>query len=114
MSTQSQLSRPELQIVVESFRPYSKNTPQGFLSLSLPAVGIKIKDVCLHEKNGSKWVSMPARPYDQDGTTKWVQILEYDSKESREAFQRAAIRAIEAYQFTEAANPQTHKDVNAK
>ena len=97
------MSAAEPQITIESFRTYSKNTLQGFLTLSLPAIGLRIKDVCLHEKNGSKWVSMPARPYDQDGTTKWAQILEYDSKESREAFQRAAIRAVENYQFAKGA-----------
>ena len=55
---------------------------------------------------------MPARPYEQNGQTQWAQILEYDSKESRQAFQRAALRAVEAYQFTEGANPQTPEERN--
>ncbi len=103
------MSANEPQITIESFRAHQKNTLQGFLTLHLPSAGLRIKDVCLHEKNGSKWVSMPARPYEQDGTTKWAQIIEYDSKESRGAFQRSALRAFEAYQFAKNGNPETQE-----
>ena len=100
----------EPQIVVKAFRKYVKNSLQGFLTLHLPGVGLTIKDICFHESNGSRWVSMPARPYEQDGTTKWAQILEYDSKESRQAFQRAALRAVEAFQLAEDANPRAQEE----
>ena len=106
MSAASQLSRPEPQIVVKAFRKYVKNSLQGFLTLSLPAVGLTIKDISLHESNGSRWVSMPARPYETGGQTQWSQIIEHDSKESRKAFQNAAIRAVDAFQLTGSANPE--------
>ena len=62
MSAESRLSQPEPIIVVKSIPPYSKNTLQGFLTLSLPAVGIHIKDICLHEKKRLQ-VDLEASPF---------------------------------------------------
>ena len=67
-------------------------------------------DVCLHQKNDSKWISMPARPYEQNGEKQWAQVIEFDSPESRKTFQRAAIRAVETYQFAKNANPEAQEE----
>ena len=40
-----------VQVEVTAFKPYSKNTLQGFCDLLLPAVDLKILSAaCLHEK----------------------------------------------------------------
>src|SRR5215472_11166187 len=75
-----------LRVQVISFKPHVKNTLRGFCDLALPSVGLKINGATLHEKEGSRWITMPARPYEKDGATMWAPIVEFDSKEARLAF----------------------------
>lgn len=82
--------------VVREWRPYSKHTLQGFLSLELPS-GLIVHGITLHEKNDSRWVSMPAREYLKDGQKTWAPIIEFTSKESRDRFQAAALAAIDRH-----------------
>ena len=93
---------PQVEIV--ECRRFEKNTLRGFLKLRLPAAGITIKDCTLHEKNGDKWVGLPSRSYQQDGQTKYARIFDFDSREARDAFQAAALRAVAANDFAEGAN----------
>jgi hypothetical protein len=39
-----------------------KNTLRGFFTVAFPS-GLIIRDCMLHEKNGKRWVSLPAREY---------------------------------------------------
>ena len=87
-----------VQVTVIGFKEFRKNTLQGFADLLLPDIGLKIFGATLHEKNGSKWISLPAKPYQENGETKWSAILDFDSKDAREAFQRAALAAVEKYE----------------
>jgi hypothetical protein len=82
--------------VVREWRPYQKNTLRGFLSLELPS-GLILHGLTLHDKEGRRWVGMPAKSFEKDGTTTWAPQVEFSSKESRERFQVAAIEAIDAY-----------------
>jgi hypothetical protein len=81
---------------VRSWSPFSKNTLIGFLSLEMPS-GLVINDVCLHSKNGSKWVSLPARQYELNGEKRWTPYVEFNDRECRESFQQLAIAAVDAY-----------------
>ena len=91
-----------LQVKVVSFKAHVKNTLRGFCDLALPTVGLKINGATLHEKNGSRWITMPARPFEKDGATVWAPIVEFDSKEARLAFQTAVLEAIDAGALAEA------------
>jgi len=83
------------------FRPYQKNTLQGFADLKLSRVGIIIHDCTFHRhQNGREWVGFPARSYnDKDGNTQRQALIEFapDAKRTREQFQEQAIAAI--YEF---------------
>jgi hypothetical protein len=82
------------------FRPYRKNTLQGFCDLQLVRTGLVIRDCCLHEKAGKYWISFPARSYPgKDGNTQWATLIEFadDAGESREAFQHLAVAAVRAF-----------------
>jgi DNA-binding cell septation regulator SpoVG len=82
--------------IVRDWRPHSKNTLVGFLVLELPS-GLVIRDVMLHEKGDSRWVSMPAKSFEKDGERSWVPLVEFASKEVRQAFQEQALAAVDAY-----------------
>jgi len=82
--------------IVREWKPYSKNTLVGFLSLELPS-GLIIHNVMLHERSNSRWVTMPAREYQKDGEKTWMPLIEFADKETREAFQERALEAIDAH-----------------
>ena len=84
--------KPE--IICEEFRPFEKNTLVGFAILTLPAVGLRIKDCCFHRKDGAEWVSLPARPYTKEGQTTYAAIFDFTSPEAKAHFQAAAAAAI--------------------
>jgi hypothetical protein len=85
------------EIVMIDWKPQEKNTLRGFLSLQTPD-GLIIREVCLHEKNGKRWVSMPARSYKrEDGVIGWQPMVEFANDASRARFQTAALSAFDAY-----------------
>jgi hypothetical protein len=102
------VSHPPIRVHAVGFKRHEKNTLRGFLDLELPAAGIILIGATLHEKNGSRWIGLPARPYTdpQTGKTAWAQIIDFASKEARQAFQRAALRAVEVAEFADEVNPE--------
>ena len=84
-------------IEIMSFRKFQKNTLQGFVNIRLTNVGIEIRDVCYHAKNGKRWLSMPAKPYEKDGETKYVYILDFYDSPKSDQFQARALKALDEY-----------------
>jgi hypothetical protein len=84
------------EIVVVDFRPYEKNTLKGFVTLEF--AGLILREVCLHEKNGKRWTSMPARPYKRpDGANAWQPLVEFADEATRTHFQEFALKAVDTY-----------------
>jgi hypothetical protein len=82
-------------VEIVNFRAYHKNTLRGFTTLLMPTLGLEIRDVTIHEKNGSKWLGLPAKPFEkQDGTTSWIPIVRFTKREIWERFQREALLAL--------------------
>jgi hypothetical protein len=81
---------------VKSWHPLQKNTLQGFVSLELPS-GMIIHDCTMHEKNGSRWIGLPARQFEKDGERAWSPLVEFSSKEARNKFQDAALAAFDEH-----------------
>jgi hypothetical protein len=83
------------------FKPYRKNTLVGFAQIYIAELRLTIRDVAIHEKGTSRWAQLPAKPMLKDGSpvfkdgkAQYSTILEFDSREVRDAFSRAAIVAI--------------------
>jgi hypothetical protein len=51
----------------------------------------------VHEKNSSRWIGLPAKQYEKDGSKTWAPLVEFASKEARERFQASALAAFDAY-----------------
>ncbi len=84
-------------IEIVSFRPFPKNTLQGFATLRLTNIGLEIRDICLHEKNGKRWLAMPAKPYEKDGKTVYAYIIDFYDKGRSDQFQAVALKALDAF-----------------
>jgi hypothetical protein len=84
------------QVFCLAFRAFSRNTLQGFVTLAVwPFV---IDDCTLHDKEGKRWVSFPARSYtDTEGKLRWVSWLGIREKSEFFRFQKAALAAIDAF-----------------
>ena len=90
-------------VIASDFRVVEKNTLRGFFTLALPS-GLVVHDCSVHEKGGKRWVSLPARPQLDGGQVRkdaatgkvlYAPVLEFTAREKREAFQRAALAAVD-------------------
>jgi hypothetical protein len=92
----------KLTVVCESFHPLVRNTLRGFAEISIAEMRLKIRDVAIHEKGVSRWAQLPAKPQIKDGSlvkdvtgkVQYVHILDFDSREVRDAFSRAVVQAV--------------------
>ena len=85
-------------IKIIKFREYSKNTLKGFFDVQLTNIGLEIRDATLHEKGGSRWVGLPAKPYNKDdGSQGWNHIVKFYDKARGEQFEKAVLEALEKY-----------------
>jgi hypothetical protein len=87
-------------IQIQDFRPFNKNTLQGFLTLRLTNVGIEIRDICLHEKAGKRWLAMPAKPYEKDGKSTYAFIINFYDRAKNDQFQELALEALDLFMAT--------------
>ena len=89
-------TKTELRLAASNWKPFVKNTLQGFVDLEVAEPGLVIRGVCLHEKNGKRWVSLPAKPWtDKEGNQQWQPVVEFTDNDARDAFQRAALPEID-------------------
>ena len=95
-------------VVCTAFRPFERNTLKGFADLWLRAVRLNIRNCALHEKNGRRWVQLPAKPQldkdrnlvrDEGGKVQYAKVMEFDSREVADHFSEAAMTAIETFIF---------------
>jgi hypothetical protein len=79
-------------------RRCEKKGLRGFVDLELSRTGLVLRDCCLHEKIGQRWITLPACPYaGSDGTLRRQPIVEFSASANREQFQRQAIAAIDVF-----------------
>ena len=89
------------------FRRYTSGTLLGFGTFENTDTGMAIGDCPIHEKNGKRWVGMPARPMlDRDrnlitegGKVQYAQVITFTTKEARDVWVGQALRALEAHGF---------------
>lgn len=85
-------------VEIVSWKKYSKNTLRGFLTIRLTNVGLEIRDMTLHQKNNSRWMSLPAKPYKkEDGTQAWNHIVKFYDEARGKQFQKAVLEALDNY-----------------
>ncbi len=89
-----------------AWRPFERNTLQGFAGIWLPTARLNIRGCAVHEKNGKRWVQLPARPQldearnlirNDAGKIQYAKVLDFDSREVADRFNAAALKAIEDF-----------------
>jgi hypothetical protein len=92
-----------------SFRALAKGTLRGFATIHVVELRVAIHDVALHKKGEARWAQLPSKPVVRDGRhivdeatgkPQYVSILEFDDRETRDAFSARVWRAV-AEQYPE-------------
>jgi hypothetical protein len=79
------------------WRSCPRNTLLGFTDVLLPS-GLLIRGIAVHEKNGRKWLGLPARQYENDaGTLTWIPILELPDRARRTRFEELVLNALDEF-----------------
>ena len=87
-----------MSVEIKEFRPFQKNSLQGFITILLSGNGLEIRDCSLHEKNGRRWINLPAKPFKKsDNTTGWINIVSFPDKDIYYRFQQEALSALDSY-----------------
>ena len=94
----------KLSIVIDSFKPQRSNTLFGFATITIPELHLRIFDCTVHQKNGARWIGLPAKPQitregvvrkdDRTGKTAYSPVLEFADRGTREAFSQRVITAL--------------------
>ena len=85
-------------IEIVKFRKYEKNTLQGFLTILMTEVGLEVRDATLHQKEGKRWIGLPAKPYQkEDGSTAYAYVIKFVDKGRYQQFQNAVLKALDGY-----------------
>jgi hypothetical protein len=93
----------KLSVEVESFKAQRSNTLVGFVTVLLPQLHMRIHDVTVHEKNQSRWIGMPGKPWvGRDGVAKrgddgkiiYAPTVEFTDRATRDAFSDRVIAAL--------------------
>ena len=101
------VNNPQTDIVVIEWKAMKKgDSLQGFITLTLPS-GMVLHECTLHERpNGARWIGMPARSYTaKDGSTSWVRVVDFSTKDAYERFQRQALAAVDDF-FAQQPQPE--------
>jgi hypothetical protein len=70
---------------------------QGFITLQL-SDGLVLSDFTYHQRNGTRWIGLPRRPYMcPGGTIAWAEIVSYADKDAAARFQREAKAAVDKH-----------------
>jgi hypothetical protein len=97
----------KLDIRVIEWRPRQQNSLQGFASIELPALRLRIHELAIHRKGRARWVAFPARPMldrtgaaiREDGRIKYSKpILQFVDHKYSDTFSRRVIDALLAFQ----------------
>src|SRR5262249_24814482 len=95
---------PKLRAKRLEWRPMHRNTLRGFTNIELP-IGLVIRDICVHKKNGRIWASLPARPVlDADrkhvvnhaGRKQFAALLGWRDRDLADRFSAAVVDLLRA------------------
>ncbi len=73
---------------VVEYKPFHKNTLQGFLTVRLKSIGLEIKDVTHHRKGDDVWFNMPSKSYQKDdGSNGYRYLVKFTDQRYNDSFQ---------------------------
>jgi hypothetical protein len=81
---------------VNRYVAYKKGSLGGFFELSLPS-GLTIRGMTYHSQNDKRWVGFSSKPDENNGETKYLNILHIPDDARWREFQSLALAALDEY-----------------
>ena len=82
-----------------------RNTQRALFNLILLPSGLVLRDCSLHERDGKRWIGLPARPQlgrdgrqlvaPKTGQPAYATVIDFSDHKARERFQTAALAAVD-------------------
>jgi len=94
---------PSMPLALMSFKPLVRNTLRGFADVRV-GKSLVIREVAVHVSHGKAWAALPSKPVlkdgrattDERGKVRYVPMMEWADKDTRDAFSDAVVAAVRA------------------
>lgn len=98
-----------MDIIIDKFTPYERNTLKGFITLILKDAKndfeMFIPGFTLHEKDGRRWIEVPGRPPTNPEKDKtWGKVCDFYDKRKEKKFKQKLMKALDKYLSQENTN----------
>lgn len=85
------------QMVIANWPPHEKGSFRGFFSATTPS-GMTLHDLMLHERDGERWVGLPAREWaDASGKRQYVRISDLPDRADSNRFRDEVLAALDEH-----------------
>lgn len=82
---------------VVKYKAINKGALLGSFSIEIEEWRLIIHELTLFQKNGHRWVTMPARKYEEGEETKYFRYCYFTDKEVTDRFSQSCLKAIDEY-----------------
>jgi hypothetical protein len=89
--------KPLLVVRIEGVKPFSKNTLKAFVDFEIGDIGLLVRGASVHQKGDARWLSLPAKEYERNGSRAWSPIVECPDKYAKQRLQDAVLGAYDAF-----------------
>ena len=82
---------------LSNYQEINKGCLKAKFNVNIEEWGLTIRDCCVFEKGGRKWIGLPSRQYQaKDGTTKSFDYVIFD-REKRDRFEKACFKELKFF-----------------
>jgi len=92
------------------YSPVNKSTCLGVATIFVPKWGVEISGISLHQKDGKRWVNLPARIVEEGPEKKYYPYIRFREKEHKERFCDMIKKAIDANAAEKDILPEQNND----
>lgn len=90
-------------IKISDFKTFERGSFKGSFTVTLPS-GLVIHECKLFEKDGRRWIGLPAKPFRTDDATGFKSLVGFVNRSTAEQFREAVLDAIDEMRKTRAAD----------
>jgi hypothetical protein len=91
-------------VTIIAWKPVRRNTLFGFACVKIERINLRVDDVAVHQKGGSRWVSLPAKPMldsagsvmrdETTGKARYQSVLQWGDRKTSDRFSAAVVEAV--------------------
>lgn len=92
------------------YTPINKSTCLGVATVFVPKWGVEISGIALHQKNGKRWINLPARIVEEGNEKKYYSYIRFPVKDHKDKFSEMVKQAIDTHAAAMDAMPKKDDD----